>query len=59
MTKDLIITSAATPAAPGQALARPGRFELRRTTTMTEIGMMTIFRAEVTAHLQGGENKGE
>jgi hypothetical protein len=36
MTKDLIITSAAPPTTPGQALARPTRFELPRAKNFIE-----------------------
>jgi site-specific recombinase XerD len=51
MTKDLIITSAATPAAPGQALARVGRFELPRAKNFIEKSLSEDTRRTYTRAL--------
>jgi hypothetical protein len=51
MTKDLIVTSAATPAAPGQALARVGRFELPRAKNFIEKSLSEDTRRAYTRAL--------
>ncbi len=51
MTKDLIVTPAATPAAPGQALARVGRFELPRARNFIEKSLSEDTRRAYTRAL--------
>ena len=51
MTKDLIVISAATPAAPGQALARVGRFELPRAKNFIEKSLSEDTRRAYTRAL--------